>query len=209
MKKIAFLFSGRGTLIKSVLSAVERSRTIAELSVIITNNTEFIPSSNTFFNGRKVEIVNHKDFRSRSLFDEHIANILRSNQIDLVILGGFRRIFTKEFASEFGPITMNTHPSLLPALPGDKAQQKALDMGLRISGATLHFINEEVDAGPIIDQEPVRICNYMNESDLRQAIIEVEQKMIYRAILSFLDGNLFMSGNGVIYKDYINVQNPE
>jgi len=209
MKKIAFLFSGRGTLIKSVLSAVERSRTIAELSVIITNNTEFIPSSNTFFNGRKVEIVNHKDFRSRSLFDEHIANILRSNQIDLVILGGFRRIFTKEFASEFGPITMNTHPSLLPALPGDKAQQKALDMGLRISGATLHFISEEVDAGPIIDQEPVKICNGMNESDLRQAIIEVEQKMIYRAILSFLDGNLFMSGNGVIYKDYINVQNPE
>lgn len=66
-----------------------------------------------------------------------------------------------------------------------------------------------MDAGPIIDQEPVKICNGMNESDLRQAIIEVEQKMIYRAILSFLDGNLFMSGNGVIYKDYINVQNPE
>lgn len=70
-----------------------------------------------------------------------------------------------------------------------------------------HILSE--DAGPIIDQEPVRICNNMNESDLRQAIIEVEQKMIYRAILSFLDGNLFMSGNGVIYKDYINVQNPE
>lgn len=104
---------------------------------------------------------------------------------------------------------MNTHPSLLPALPGDKAQQKALDMGLRITGATLHFINEEVDAGPIIDQEPVRICNGMTESDLRQAIIEVEQQMIYRATLAFLDGNLKMSGTRVIYKDYMNVQNPE
>jgi len=209
MKKIAFLFSGRGSLIQSVISAVEKSNTAAELSVIITNNTDFLPSSNRLFDGRKVDVVNHKNFSSRSLFDEHIAKILRSNQIDLVILGGFRRIFTKEFSSEFGPITMNTHPSLLPALPGDKAQQKALDMGLRISGATLHFINEEVDAGPIIDQEPVRICNGMTESDLRQAIIEVEQKMIYRAILSFLDGNLFMSENRVIYKDYMNEQNPE
>ncbi len=110
---------------------------------------------------------------------------------------------------EFGPITMNTHPSLLPALPGDKAQQKALDMGLRITGATLHFINEEVDAGPIIDQEPVRILDGMTESDLRQAIIKIEEKMIYRAVLSFLDGNLKMLGNKVIYKDYMNVQDPE
>lgn len=209
MKRIAFLFSGRGSLIKSVVSAVDNSRTAAELSIIITNNAEFIPASNPLFDGRKVNMVNHKDFSSRSKFDEHIAAILRSNQIDLVILGGFRRIFTKEFATEFGPITMNTHPSLLPALPGDKAQQKALNMGLRITGATLHFINEEVDAGPIIDQEPVRISNGMTESDLRHAIIEVEQKMIYRATLSFLDGNLKMSENKVIYKDYMNVQNPE
>ncbi|EDS5054436.1 phosphoribosylglycinamide formyltransferase [Salmonella enterica] len=209
MKKIAFLFSGRGSLIQSVISAVQKSQTAAELSIIITNNSEFTPSSNPLFSGRKVEVVNHKDFSSRSEFDEHIAGILRANQIDLVILGGFRRIFTKKFAMEFGPITMNTHPSLLPALPGDKAQQKALDMGLRITGATLHFINEEVDAGPIIDQEPVRICNGMTESDLRQAIIEVEQQMIYRAMLAFLDGKLKMSGTRVIYKDYMNVQNPE
>ncbi|EGV7467161.1 phosphoribosylglycinamide formyltransferase [Salmonella enterica] len=209
MKKIAFLFSGRGSLIKSVISAADKSPTSAELSVIITNNTKFMPSSNPLFAGRSINVVNHKDFNSRSEFDEHIACVLRANQIDLIILGGFRRIFTKEFATEFGSITMNTHPSLLPALPGDKAQQKALDMGLRITGATLHFINEDVDAGPVIDQEPVRICNDMTENDLRQAIIEVEQKMIYRATLSFLAGNLMISGNKVIYKDYMNVQNPE
>jgi phosphoribosylglycinamide formyltransferase-1 len=208
MKKVAFIFSGRGSLIQSVINAVDESQTAAQLSVIITNNIEFTPSSNPLFSGRKVDIVNHKDFSSRSEFDEHIAGILRASQIDLVILGGFRRIFTKGFSMEFGPITMNTHPSLLPALPGDKAQRKALDMGLRITGATLHFINEEVDAGPVIDQEPVRIYNGMTENDLRQAIIEVEQKMIYRAILSFLDGTLVMSGDKVIYKDYMNVQNP-
>lgn len=209
MKKIAFLFSGRGSLVRSVINALEERCLIAELSVIITNNSDFKLSPNPLFYGREVKVVNHKDFKSRKQFDEHIANILRINQIDLVILGGFRRIFTKEFAMEFGPITMNTHPSLLPALPGDKAQQKALDMGLRITGATLHFINEVVDAGPIIDQEPVRICNGMTESDLRQAIIEVEDKMIYRAVLAFLDGDLQVSGSRVIYKDYMNVQNPE
>lgn len=209
MKKIAFLFSGRGSLVQSVISAVDNSRTKAELSVIITNNSEFRSSSAPLFDGRTVEVVNHKDFNSRSEFDEHIAGILRVNQTDLVILGGFRRIFTKEFAVEFGHITMNTHPSLLPALPGDKAQKKALDMGLRITGATLHFINEEVDAGPVIDQEPVRIYNGMTEGSLRQAIIEAEQKMIYRATLAFLDGSLKRAGNRVIYKDYMNVQNSE
>lgn len=209
MKRVAFLFSGRGSLIQSVISATEKSLISAELSVIITNNTDFMPSSDPIFSGRRVYVVNHKDFNSRREFDEYIACILRANKIDLIILGGFRRIFTKEFATEFGSITMNTHPSLLPALPGDKAQQKALDIGLRITGATLHFINEEVDAGPIIDQEPVRIYNGMTENDLRKAIIEVEQKMIYRAILSFLSGNLIISGNRVIYKDYMNVQNSE
>lgn len=208
MKRVAFLFSGRGSLIHSVIKAINESRTPAELTVIITNNPEFT-SVDSLFDGLKVEVVNHKEFSSRSHFDAHIASILRASQIDLVILGGFRRIFTKEFAMEFGSITMNTHPSLLPALPGDKAQQKALDMGLRITGATLHFINEEVDAGPIIDQQPVRIYNDMTENDLRQAIIDVEQKMIYRATLSFLDGNLKLSENRVIYKDHMSVQNPE
>lgn len=209
MKRIAFLFSGRGSLIRPVINAINKSSIPAELSVILTNNANFIPSSNPIFHDRNVVVVSHKDFGSRSKFDEHIANILRASNIDLIILGGFRRIFTKEFAMEFGPITMNTHPSLLPALPGDKAQQKALDMGLRITGATLHFINEEVDAGPIIDQESVRILDGMTESDLRQAIIKIEEKMIYRAVLSFLDGNLKMLGNKVIYKDYMNVQDPE
>ncbi|HEX4503475.1 MAG TPA: phosphoribosylglycinamide formyltransferase [Scandinavium sp.] len=209
MKKIAFLFSGRGTLIQSAIRAVQHSQTAAELSVIITNNREFTSVSNPNFSGRKVKVIDHKNFDSRHAFDEHIADILRKNQIDLVILGGFRRIFTKEFSMEFGHKTMNTHPSLLPALPGDKAQQKALNMGLRVTGATLHFINEEVDAGPIIDQEPVRITNGMTESDLRQAIIEVEQKMIYRAALAFLNGKITLSESRVVYKDYMHVQNPE
>ncbi|KNC87943.1 phosphoribosylglycinamide formyltransferase [Trabulsiella odontotermitis] len=205
MKRIAFLFSGRGSLIKSVIAALQDCQIEAELSLIITNNSDFDVDSNSLFIGKKVDVINHQNFGSRYEFDEHIAKILRSNQIDLIILGGFRRIFTKKFANEFGCITMNTHPSLLPALPGDKAQQKALDIGLRITGATLHFINEEVDAGPIIDQEPVRICNGMTEVDLRQAIIEVEQKMIYRAILAFLEGKIKISENRVIYKDYMNV----
>lgn len=205
MKKIAFLFSGRGSLIQSVISALQDCPIKAELSVIITNNREFVNESGSLFYGKKVDLIDHRDYGSRREFDEKISEILRTNQIDLVILGGFRRIFSKNFANEFGHITMNTHPSLLPAFPGDKAQQKALDMGLRITGATLHFINEEVDAGPVIDQEPVRICNGMTENDLRQAIIEVEQMMIYRAVLAFLNGRIKLSRNRVIYKDYMNV----
>lgn len=201
MKKIAFLFSGRGTLLTSVKDAISDACVPAELSLVITNNRDFESAHNPVFSGISVIKVDHKDYDNRDSFEEKIAGYLNSINVDLIILGGFRRIFSSNFVQQFGHKTMNTHPSILPAFPGDKAQLRAINQGVRITGATLHFINDEVDAGPIIDQEPVRIANAMTESDLKEAILLAEKKMIYRAVRAFLEGRITLNEDKVIYEE--------
>lgn len=201
MKKIAFLFSGRGTLLTSVKDAISDACVPAELSLVITNNRDFESAHNPVFSGISVIKVDHKDYDNRDSFEEKIAGYLNSINVDLIILGGFRRIFSSNFVHQFGHKTMNTHPSILPAFPGDKAQLRAINQGVRITGATLHFINDEVDAGPIIDQEPVRIANGMTESDLKEAILLAEKKMIYRAVRAFLEGRITLNEDKVIYEE--------
>lgn len=206
MKSIAFLFSGRGSLLTSVQDAIKDTDSQAKLSLVLTNNRDFSPEGKPIFDGVAVTKITHHDYKNRCDFEEKIAEKLIEKNVDLIILGGFRRIFSPEFVERFGDKTMNTHPSLLPAFPGDKAQLKALQGGLRVTGATLHFINEDVDAGPIIDQEPVRITNGMSESQLRESIVEAEKKMIYNAIRAFLDGRIKIVNNRVIYEGYSDVQ---
>ncbi|MBN3265531.1 phosphoribosylglycinamide formyltransferase [Pectobacterium brasiliense] len=205
MKSIAFLFSGRGSLLTSVQDAINDANSQARLSLVLTNNQNFFPEENPIFEGVSVTKISHHEYKERNEFEEKIAEKLNEVDADLIILGGFRRIFSSPFVERFGHKTMNTHPSLLPAFPGDKAQLKALQAGLRITGATLHFINDEVDAGPIIDQEPVRITNGMTESQLREDIVQVEKKMIYNAIRAFLDGKIKIVNDRVSYEGYADV----
>ncbi len=200
MKKIAFLFSGRGTLLTSVKNAIADTYIPAELRLVLTNNRDFESAHNPVFSGISVIKVNHQDYENKDSFENKIADYLNKSDIDLIILGGFRRIFSSNFVRQFGHKTMNTHPSILPAFPGDKAQLRAINQGVRISGATLHFINDEVDAGPIIDQEPVRIANGMTENDLKEAILLAEKKMIYRAVRAFIEGRITLDGDKVIYE---------
>ncbi|MGM3184873.1 phosphoribosylglycinamide formyltransferase [Dickeya oryzae] len=205
MKRVAFMFSGRGSLLSTVRQAILDSKVTAELSLVITNNADFSATGNAAFDGVSIAKIDHRDFNDRSGFEKAITEKINNSGIDLIILGGFRRIFSPKFVKDFGSKTMNTHPSLLPAFPGDKAQLKALQGGLRITGATLHFINEEVDAGPIIDQEAVRILNGTTESELKELIIFAERKMIYRAVCAFLESRLSIHDNKVVYEGYSDV----
>jgi len=203
MKKIAFLFSGRGTLLTAVKDAVADACVPAQLSLVLTNNRDFEAAA--AFSGISVIKINHQDYESRDSFEKKIADYLNEINVDLIILGGFRRIFSSSFVDLFGHKTINTHPSILPAFPGVKAQLRAINQGVRISGATLHFINDEVDAGPIIDQEPVRITNGMTEIDLKEAILLAEKKMIYRGVRAFIEGRITLNGDKVIYEENFHV----
>ncbi|WP_425248727.1 phosphoribosylglycinamide formyltransferase [Chelonobacter oris] len=102
------------------------------------------------------------------------------------------------FVNKYGNITINTHPSILSAFPGDYAPKKAIEAGVKITGATIHFINNEVDQGPIIDQDIVRINTDTQESELKEKIIKVEEKIIANAVSDFLNGYLVIEDNKVI-----------
>ncbi|WPN60555.1 phosphoribosylglycinamide formyltransferase [Pseudomonas sp. P9_31] len=200
MKKIAFLFSGRGSLIDAVKNGIEEAEHAARLALVITNNASFDAGADTRFSDVKVNKVIHSDYPSRAEFEREIAILLEGAQIDVIVLGGFRRIFSPEFVSRFGSRTINTHPSILPAFPGDKAQRRALEAGVKITGATVHFINDEVDAGPIIDQGTVRITSQMTEAMLREEIICVEQSIICTAVAGLIDEQIFVEQGRVVNK---------
>ncbi|UVK96812.1 phosphoribosylglycinamide formyltransferase [Pseudomonas sp. B21-048] len=200
MKKIAFLFSGRGSLIDAVKNGIEEAKHAARLALVITNNASFDAGADTRFSDVKVNKVIHSDYPSRAEFEREIAILLEGAQIDVIVLGGFRRIFSSEFVSRFGSRTINTHPSILPAFPGDKAQRRALEAGVKITGATVHFINDEVDAGPIIDQGTVRITSQMTEAMLREEIICVEQSIICTAVAGLIDEQIFVEQGRVVNK---------
>lgn len=194
-KNVAFLFSGRGSLLNSVIDGINKSKTGSNLKLIITNNTSI---NYDRFENYSFYVIDHKKYDYRIEFEKEIMSLLESNNIGLVVLGGFRRILSPTFVEKYGNITINTHPSILPSFPGDHAQKRAIEAGVKITGATIHFINNEVDQGPIIDQDIVRITENIQESELREKIIKVEEKIISNAVSDFLNGYLIIEGNRVL-----------
>ncbi|TCP68327.1 phosphoribosylglycinamide formyltransferase [Baia soyae] len=197
-KRVAFLFSGRGSLMGAVQGGL--SGTSSELVLVITNNPNVDSSQLPIPEGCEFYCIDHKSYHSRSDHEQEIALLMDRCQIDLIVLGGYRRIFSTEFVEKYGHQTINTHPSLLPAFVGDKAQLKAIQKGVRITGATVHFINNEVDQGPIITQAAVEVKPHYTESDLREAIIGVERLALARAVKLFLDDKLEIQHNVVHVK---------
>ncbi|MDH3001427.1 phosphoribosylglycinamide formyltransferase [Chelonobacter oris] len=192
---IAFLFSGRGSLLESVINGMKESNTDSKLSLIITNNPTINKNDFLEYN---FHIVDHKKHENRESFEKTITNLLEENNINLIVLGGFRRIFSPSFVKKYGEMTINTHPSILPAFPGDKAQLKAINYGVKLTGATIHFINEHVDNGPIIDQGFVKITTKTTEEELKEEIIKVEKDLIRKAVSDFINKKLIIKENKVI-----------
>ncbi|MFJ3386957.1 MULTISPECIES: phosphoribosylglycinamide formyltransferase [unclassified Lysinibacillus] len=197
MKKVAFLFSGRGTLLKTVEDCLESLSIESEVTLVITNNSEIDPKQLGIQKEADFYCLDHKNYATRNEHEKEIASLLDKYQIDLIVLGGYRRIFSSDFIDSYSYKTINTHPSLLPAFVGDKAQLNAIKTGVRITGATVHFINNEVDQGPIITQAAVQVKPYYSEQDLKEAIINVEKKALARAVKLFIENKLQIEDNVV------------
>lgn len=198
MKRVAFLFSGRGSLLGTVEECLNNLSIESQLALVITNNSEIDFNQLSIPNGCDAYCIDHKNFSNRYDHEKEISALIDKYEIDLIVLGGYRRIFSSDFSTKYGTKTINTHPSLLPAFVGDKAQLKAIQKGVRITGATVHFINNEVDQGPIITQAAVEVKPYYSEYDLKEAIINVEKKALARAIKLFIEGKIRVEGN-VVY----------
>jgi phosphoribosylglycinamide formyltransferase 1 len=191
---LGVLISGRGSNLQALIRAVDDGRLDARIAVVISNRPEAPGLEHARSSGIETLVVDHRQFKSRHEFDRTLATELKSRSVALVCLAGFMRLVGAELLQAFPNAILNVHPSLLPAFPGVNAQQQALDHGVKVSGATVHVVTPELDAGPIIVQAcvPVRADDTVDSLSAR---ILVEEHRIYpEAVRIMLAGGWRVDG---------------
>ena len=195
--RVAVLASGRGSNFQSILDASERGKLPnCKVKLLIVNKKEAYAIERAKKHNVPYYII-ESDNKKREEFDLEMLEILKSNQIEIVVLAGFMRILSKQFISEYKDKIINIHPSLLPKFPGAHAQRDAIEAKAKISGCTVHFVDEGVDTGPIIMQESVAVDKDDNEHTLSEKILPIEHK-IYPKVLDLLTSNKLKIVNGKV-----------
>lgn len=202
MLKLGIMASGRGSNFQAIVDAIEAGRLRAEVRLLIVD----VPSAYAVERAKKHGIphlyINPKEFASKDDFFKKIAEEFSARGVELICLAGFMRIVRKPLLEAFPMRVMNIHPALLPAFPGLHGQGQAVDYGVRISGCTVHFVDEGMDTGPIIIQAAVAVDPEDTEETLSQRILAYEHKIYPEAIRLFAEGRLSVEGRKVKIKDY-------
>jgi phosphoribosylglycinamide formyltransferase-1 len=204
---IGVLISGSGTNLQAIIDAVEAKELDAKIQVVLSNRAEAYGLVRAKKHGIPVEILDHKRFASREAFDQAVIDILRARQVELVVLAGFMRLLSPVFVSTYSNRIMNIHPALLPAFPGLHVQKKTVEHGVRFSGCTVHFVNEECDEGPIIIQAVVPVFPDDTEDSLAARILEQEHRIYPRAIQLYSEGRLRIDGRKVFVDGFVKEEN--
>ena len=201
--KIGILVSGRGTNLQAIIDAIENGELNARITVVLSNKKEAPALARAREKGIETVYLDFKSFTGKREFDLALARELEDRQIDLVCLAGYMRILGPEFIRKFEGKIINIHPSLLPAFPGLDVQQKAIDYGVKFSGCTVHFVNEEVDGGPIILQAVVPVHGSDDAETLAQRIL-IQEHLIYpRAIQMIVENRLHIEDRKVSCKESV------
>ncbi len=195
--RVAVLASGRGSNFQSILDASERGKLPnCKIKLLIVNKKEAYAIERAKKHNVPYYIIESKN-KKREEFDLEMLEILKSNKIEIVVLAGFMRILSKQFISEYKDKIINIHPSLLPKFPGAHAHRDAIKAKAKISGCTVHFVDEGVDTGPIIMQESVAVDIDDDEHTLSEKILPIEHK-IYPKVLDLLTSNKLKIINGKV-----------
>lgn len=195
--RIGVLISGRGTNLQSIIDAVTRGDINAVVAVVVSNRADAAGLQRARDAGIEAVFVNPRDYASRDAYDQAMANLLRGRNVDLVCLAGFMRLIGAPLIDAFPNRILNIHPSLLPAFPGLEAQRQALEHGVRITGATVHLVNHELDGGPIVAQAAVPVLDDDTEESLSARILVEEHRLYPQAIKLVLDGRCAIHGRRV------------
>ena len=198
--KLAVLVSGRGSNLQAIIDSIEKNSLAAEISLIMSNVSDAYALQRGKKHGLESIFLDPKSFSSRDDYEKQMIELLQTKSIDLVCLAGFMRILGKKFIDAFSGKIINIHPSLLPAFPGLNVQEKALQHGVRFSGCTVHFVNEEVDGGAIISQAVVPILDADDTQSLSDRILEQEHIIYPEAIRLIIEDRLELSGRRVVRK---------
>ncbi|HUM33998.1 MAG TPA: phosphoribosylglycinamide formyltransferase [Candidatus Saccharicenans sp.] len=199
--RVAVLLSGRGSNFKAIHDAIREGRINAELALVVSNRAEAPGLQTARERGLEALFLDPKAYPSKEAYDEAIVAELRKREIDLVCLAGYMKIVTSLFCQAFRHRIMNIHPALLPSFPGLHAQKQAVDYGVRYSGATVHFVSEEVDAGPIILQAVVPVYQDDTEETLANRILIFEHEIYPEAVRLYFEGKLEVKGRKVYILD--------
>lgn len=200
--RIGVLASGRGSNFQSIVDAIAEGRLSAVITVLVTDN----PHAGAIERAKKHDIeylvVDPSQYATRDEFYVRIADELARRSTDLVILAGFMRIVRKPLIDAFPQRIMNIHPALLPAFPGLHGQRQALEYGAKISGCTVHFVDEGIDTGPIIIQAAVPVYHDDSEETLSERILRMEHRIYPEAIRLYAEGRLEVVGRIVRIRDH-------
>ena len=202
MLKLGVLASGRGSNFQSIIDEIEAGSLNASISLLITDNPDAYAIERAKKQSIKYLYLNPHDFKSKNDFYTMIAKKLVKSDVDLVILAGFMRIVGKPLIEAFPNRIMNIHPALLPAFPGLHSQKQAVDYGVRVSGCTVHFVDEGTDTGPIIIQAAVVVSPDDTEDTLSERILRLEHKIFPYAIRLYSEGRLYADGRTIKIKGY-------
>lgn len=194
---LGVLISGSGTNLQAIMDAIGEERLDASIRVVISNREDAYGLVRARKHSIPTEVVDHRNFPTREAFDQALVDILKSHEVELVILAGFMRLLSPVLVGAFSNRIMNIHPALLPAFPGLHVQKKALESGVRFSGCTVHFVNEECDQGPIIIQAVVPVFPDDTEESLSARILKEEHRIYPRAIQLYSEGRLRVVGRAV------------
>jgi phosphoribosylglycinamide formyltransferase-1 len=198
--KIGVLASGRGSNFQAIIDSIEAGFIRAQISVLITDNPEAFSIKRAEKHGIESLVMRPKDYGSRDEYFTAIALELKNRGIGLVVLAGFMRIVGRPLLDAYPNSVMNIHPALLPSFPGLHGQKQANDYGVKISGCTVHFVDEGMDTGPIIIQAAVPAKDDDTEEMLSERILKLEHKIFPEAIKLFAEGRLVMNGRKVVIR---------
>src|SRR5882757_898751 len=190
-KRVAILISGRGSNMAALIEAAKDPTYPAEIALVVSNRPDAGGLALARAAGVATAVLDHKPFgKDRAAFDAALQAILDQHRIELICLGGFMRLFTAEFTRAWYGRMLNIHPSLLPAFPGLDPHGQALRAGAKISGATVHFVIPETDAGPIIAQESVVVEPGDTAETLAARVLAVEHRIYPLALKQVAEGNI-------------------
>lgn len=198
MKRIAVLLSGRGSNFEAIADSVAAGRIPdAEIAVVVSNREAALGVEKARQRGLEAVVIPSKG-RQREEYDREVVALLKEKKVDLVCLAGFMRLLSPHFVNEFRHRILNIHPSLLPSFPGLEAQKQALDWGVKFSGCSVHFVDENLDAGPIIVQAVVPVHDDDTEETLAARILREEHRIYTEAINIVLSGRYRIEGRRVL-----------
>lgn len=192
--RIGVLISGRGSNLQALILAVQKGQLAADIAVVISNRLQAAGLELARAAGIEALILDHRQFATREDYDGRLAEELRARDVSLVCLAGFMRLVSRRLLDAFPGAVLNIHPSLLPAFPGVNAQQQAFEHGVKVTGATVHLVTSELDAGPIV----LQACVAVQETDTMETLSErilIEEHRIYpEAVAIVLAGGWRVEG---------------